>query len=68
MKFGFPIDAAAIICTAQPQSIDDTEVMEPIVFASAHHVDLICNGKEIEGDLHPTTHARKFRHFGEDKA
>lgn len=29
-----PMLAAAIICTAQPQSIDATEAIEPMVFAS----------------------------------
>ena len=29
-----PMLAAAITCTAQPQSIDATEAIEPIVFAS----------------------------------
>lgn len=64
-----PREAAAIICTAQPQSIEAIDAIEPTVLASAkrHYMNnLEYKTKERVRCLQPTIHARRFLHRGDD--
>lgn len=60
-----PILAAAIICTAHPQSTDATLPMFPMVLESVEH---FCKQSEDEKktDAQPTIQDKKHRHFGDE--
>lgn len=61
-----PIVAAAMTCTAHPQSIEATDAMEPTVFMSAKYHMSKGNLGEQRHFIHPTIQERRFRHLGED--
>jgi hypothetical protein len=58
-----PIEAAAIIWTAQPQSMDATEAMLPTVFASEINGQL--GTVDQRPDEHPTIQQRSLRQRSE---
>jgi len=61
-----PMPMAAMTWTAAPQSMDATEAIHPIVFASMTRWSERVWTSIEESDLQPTIQARRLRHLGEE--